>query len=90
MIKQEGLYQNKVNSSLVSTCNFEMNYYSSAFHWELVLIGISPIKIVHGKGEAMWMSVSRSLPCKQSLLGDSAHRLAAHIPDVGFLCLHDE
>ena len=26
MIKQEGLYQNKVNSSLVSTCNGKMDY----------------------------------------------------------------
>ena len=25
--KQEGLYQNKVNSSLVSTCNCKMVYY---------------------------------------------------------------
>ena len=83
------MYQNKVNSSLVSTCNCEMSYYSSAFHLE-VLIGISPIKIVHGKGKERWMSVSCSLPYEQSLLGDSAHRLAAHIPDVGFLCLHDE
>lgn len=42
MIKQEQLYENKVNSSLVSTCNFEMSYYScSALHWE-VLMGISP------------------------------------------------
>ena len=26
--KQEGLYQNKVNSSLVSTCNCKMDYCS--------------------------------------------------------------
>ena len=39
MIKQERLYENKVNSSLVSTCNFEMSYYSSALNWE-VLMGI--------------------------------------------------
>ena len=26
IIKQEGLYQNKVNSSLVSTCNCKMDY----------------------------------------------------------------
>ena len=25
-IKQEGLYQNKVNSSLISTCNCKMGY----------------------------------------------------------------
>ena len=25
--KQEGLYQNKVNSSLVSTCNCKMDYW---------------------------------------------------------------
>ena len=27
IIKQEGLYQNKVNSSLVFTCNCKMGYY---------------------------------------------------------------
>ena len=27
VIKQEGLYQNKVNSSLVSICNCKMDYY---------------------------------------------------------------
>ena len=28
IIKQEGLYQNKVNSSLVFTCNCKMGYWS--------------------------------------------------------------
>ena len=28
IIKQEGLYQNKVNSSIVSTCNCKMGYSS--------------------------------------------------------------
>ena len=26
IIKQEGLYQNNVNSSLISTCNYKMAY----------------------------------------------------------------
>ena len=29
--KQEGLYQNKVNSSLVSTCNCKMDYCITLF-----------------------------------------------------------
>ena len=29
IIKQEGLYQNKVNSSLVFTCNCKMGYWRS-------------------------------------------------------------
>ena len=32
IIKQEGLYQNKVNSSLVFTCNFKMGYSKSTKH----------------------------------------------------------
>ena len=28
--KQEGLYQNKVNSSLISTCNCKMGYEQKA------------------------------------------------------------
>ena len=35
IIKQEGLFQNKVNSNLVSTCNCKMNYYKST---EVLLI----------------------------------------------------
>ena len=32
IIKQEGLYQNKVNSSLVFTCNFKMGNSKSTKH----------------------------------------------------------
>ena len=32
IIKQEGLYQNKVNSSLVFTSNFKMGYSKSTKH----------------------------------------------------------
>ena len=28
IIKKKGLYQNKVNFSLVSSCNFKMGYYA--------------------------------------------------------------
>ena len=35
--KQEGLYQNKVNSSLVSTCNCKMDY-------ELFCIGMLVVR----------------------------------------------
>ena len=28
MRRQEGLYQNEVNSSLYSTCNYKMGYFS--------------------------------------------------------------
>ena len=31
IIKQEGLYQNKVNSSLFSNCNFKVGYCETFF-----------------------------------------------------------
>ena len=35
--KQEGLYQNKVNSSLVSTCNCKMDYCRKRNNWEKIM-----------------------------------------------------
>ena len=40
IIKQEGLFQNKINSNLFSTCNCKMNYYKST---EVLLLAIVSI-----------------------------------------------
>ena len=40
IIKQEGLFQNKINSNLFSTCNCKMNYYKGT---EVLLLAIVSI-----------------------------------------------